>query len=86
MIRFEDLIRGQERRTAAFERLADWLRIPFEGDFRRAAREGIGPVVATLAPRAGRWRDRAARVEAALDDRVKQVAERLGYRDPAEWI
>ncbi|MEU3861040.1 sulfotransferase [Streptomyces sp. NPDC028722] len=84
-IRFEDLIGEPSRRAESFERLADWLGIPFEGEFQRAVHRGIGPVVATREPRPGRWRDRAARIEAALDARTLETAERLGYTDPAEW-
>ncbi|WP_404954570.1 sulfotransferase [Streptomyces sp. 147326] len=84
-IRFEDLTGEPDRRLATFEGLADWLGIPLEGEFQRAVRQGIGPVVATREPRPGRWRDRAARIEAALDPRTLETAERLGYTDPAEW-
>ncbi|MFE4589266.1 sulfotransferase [Streptomyces laurentii] len=85
-VRFEDLIGTAAGRVACFERLADRLCIPFDGAFRRAARDGIGPVVATAPPRAGRWRERADAIRAALGPEDKEVAERLGYTDEAEWI
>ncbi|GGX13788.1 sulfotransferase family protein [Streptomyces lomondensis] len=85
-LRFEDLIAGPDRRTECFEKLADWLGVPFEGEFRRAVHQGIGPVVATREPRPGRWRERAASIEAALDSGTRRTAERLGYTDPAEWV
>ncbi|MFF5727187.1 sulfotransferase [[Kitasatospora] papulosa] len=85
-VRFEDLTGGSAGRAACFEQLADWLGIPFDGAFRRAAVEGIGPVVATAEPRAGRWRARADSIKAALGPEDKEVAERLGYTDEAEWI
>ncbi|WP_445398164.1 sulfotransferase [Streptomyces sp. LE64] len=85
-LRFEDLIGGAAGRIDCFERLADWLGVPFEGAFRRAAHEGIGPVVATAEPRAGRWRARAARISAAVGPADRALADRLGYTDETEWI
>ncbi|GAA2405244.1 hypothetical protein GCM10010191_11320 [Actinomadura vinacea] len=85
-MRFEDLISGPESRIASFERLSAWLGIPLDGAFRRAVYEGIGPVVATVRPRPGRWRARAAPIERALGPRELEVADRLGYGDRTEWI
>ncbi|MEU4656420.1 sulfotransferase [Streptomyces sp. NPDC023723] len=85
-LRFEDLIGGADRRIAAFERLSDWLGIPVEGAFRHAVHHGIAPVVATARPRAGRWQDRAAMIERILDAPTLQVADRLGYAGPDDWI
>lgn len=85
-LRFEDLIGSAGGRIAGFAELSDWLGIPLEGDFRRAVYEGIDPVVATAAPRAGRWRRRAPLIERALGPQVLRLAERLEYVDRAEWI
>ncbi|MHC3470875.1 sulfotransferase [Streptomyces sp. 7R007] len=85
-LRFEDFIGSAERRVASFERLCQWLGIPLRDGLRRAVHQGIAPVVATAAPRAGRWHSRADLIGRALDKATLHVADRLGYADPAHWI
>lgn len=85
-IRFEDLITGVERRMACYARLSDWLGIPLDGEFRRAARDGIDPVAATEPPRPYRWLARQEMIRTAVRGRVRAVAEELGYGIEKSWI
>lgn len=85
-LRFEHLIRSGASRVACLENLSDWLGIPFDGEFRRAVREGIDPVVATAPPNPLRWRARAHAVKAAIRGEVRETAERLGYGAEDSWI
>jgi hypothetical protein len=85
-LRSEELMGATGARIAAFEEVADWLGVPVEGRFRQAVHDGIGPVVATAAPRAGRWRARASAIEQVLDGPTLAVADRLGYQDRTAWI
>ena len=84
-LRFEDLIGPPAVRQAAFGRLAGWLGIPAE-PLRRVADEGVAPMSATVPPAPGRWRQRASLIGTALDERVRSVAEELGYGADDEWI
>lgn len=85
-VRFEDLIRSPSCRLAAVERIAGWLRVPYDRDLKRAARDGLDPVVATAPPGPGRWRKRADAILPALDAEVRAVGAELGYADESEWI
>lgn len=85
-LRFEDLTRGDATRIEQFERLTDWLGIPFTGALRTAAHEGIAPVAATAAPNPRRWLARADAIRSAITDEVRGITERLGYGDENEWI
>jgi hypothetical protein len=85
-VRFEDLTRDPGSRTAVLARIAAWLDIPFEGAFARAASRGIAPVVATLPPSAGRWRQRREAILAAIDRDVAAVVEELGYGTDDDWV
>ena len=85
-LRSEDLMKATGSRIAAFEEVADWLGVPVEGRFRQAVHHGIEPVVATVAPRAGRWRARAAAIEQVLDAPTLAVADHLGYQNRTAWI
>lgn len=85
-VRFEDLISGPQVRVPAFERLAGWLGVPFDGSFRRAVLDGVAPVAATAPPSPGRWRSRAGMIEAGIDERVRSVAEELDYAANDDWI
>jgi hypothetical protein len=85
-MRYEDLLRSPDSRIESLERLCHWLSIPFDGRVQKLASEGIRPVVATTAPRANRWRDRAELMRRALDSRVRLMAEELGYGPESEWV
>ncbi|WP_330460372.1 sulfotransferase [Streptomyces sp. NBC_00820] len=85
-LRFEDLISTPASRIAVFEELCAWLGIPMDGALRKVVHEGIGPVVATAAPEAARWRGRAALIEPSLGPQTLEVAEHLGYGDRSAWI
>ncbi|RKT53818.1 sulfotransferase [Saccharothrix australiensis] len=85
-IRFEDLIRSRRSRVDCARHLAEWLGVPFDGALRRAAQEGIGPVVATAAPAPARWRARAGLILRAVRGPVRDLAERLGYDAEDGWI
>ncbi|MFF8035488.1 MULTISPECIES: sulfotransferase [unclassified Streptomyces] len=84
-LRFEDLITGPERRAAAYERLTRWLGIPLGDALLRSVHHGIAPVAATARPGAGRWRARGDLITRALDAPTLDLADRLGYTDPAHW-
>jgi hypothetical protein len=84
-VRFEDLAGTPSSRFAALERIAGWLRVPFDGDLKRAARNGLDPVVATAPPGPGRWRARTDTIMPALGPEVLSLAARLGYDDPSTW-
>jgi Sulfotransferase family len=85
-LRFEDFIASPHSRADAAMRLCQWLGIPFDGVLRRAARQGIDPVVATAQPAPRRWLSRANIIRASLTDEDRAVAEELGYANEADWI
>ncbi|MFA9430700.1 sulfotransferase [Egicoccus sp. AB-alg2] len=84
VVRFEDVVGSPRRRAAALGALADHLGIaaaPLVDHHR------LPVVMATEAPRPGRWRDNAAHLDPVLrDPAVRAMARRLGYgADPAGW-
>lgn len=85
-LRFEDVIRGPHSRAACFQRLGEWLGIPFDGAFRRTACQGVEPVAATAPPRPRRWQACGEAIRRAIDPQVRAVAERLGYGAEDDWI
>jgi hypothetical protein len=85
-MRFEDVTWNGTARMLAFERLSDWLGIPFDGAFRRVVAEGIGPIAMTVPPRRFRWHARADAVQGAIRGQVRSTMERLGYDREDEWL
>jgi hypothetical protein len=85
-LRFEDLTRSRASRVACLANLSNWLGIPLDGEFRRAAQDGIDPVAATAPPTPLRWRARGDVVKAVIQGNVRETAERLGYGTEDSWI
>jgi hypothetical protein len=88
-LRFEDIVRP-DGNAAGLPALEHWLRafardvcLP---DVRSVA--AMPPVMATAAPRAGRWRKRADHILPLTHSKdVREISESLGYaHDPSTWI
>lgn len=85
-VRFEDLIRDIPTRVRTLAELSDRLAIPFDGTFRKAAHQGVQPVVATAPPTPRRWYARSETIKAAVGPEVLTMARRLGYGTEDAWI
>lgn len=82
-LRFEDFLSDP---VEVVSRMYRWLDTPVEGRVTAAARAGLPPVMATSAPRARRWFERAELLGPVLRrPDVVETAERLGYPDPRSW-
>lgn len=80
-VRFEDVV--GPRRHQVFTELGEWLGIR---SLAEVTAEELPPLMATAPPRRRRWEERAAVLAAALRcDAVADMAENLGYGDPASW-
>lgn len=65
---------------------ADYERLRFEDVVSGDAAAQLPALMATVPPKPGRWTDRAESVlPAVTSGPVREMAERLGYGDPAEW-
>ena len=85
-VRFEDLLGGDGPRRRALGELFDWIGVS-SGSRDGEAEPRLPAVMATGAPRPGRWRENAAAIEAVCRDRaIREVCGRLGYEDPATWV
>ncbi|MBA2637355.1 MAG: sulfotransferase [Solirubrobacterales bacterium] len=85
-IAYEDLVGPDEQRQALAERLAAWIGLD-PGPLAELLVRGLPPVMATRAPRPGRWREREDELLPVLiDDETLALAERLGHPpDPSQW-
>jgi len=82
-VRFEDFLTDP---VDTVSRVYTWLGQPAEGRVTAAARAGLPPVMATSAPRARRWFERAELLGPVLRrPDVVEIAERLSYPDPRSW-
>jgi len=81
---FEGVIAGDDdERRAAFAPLAAWLG---EAGVEGLTELRLPPLMATAPPRPRRWADRADDLlPAVTTGPVRELAERLGYGDPATW-
>jgi hypothetical protein len=82
-LRFEDVVGGGRDRRRVFGELAAWFG---EDRLDGLSRLQLPPLMATVPPTPGRWAGRAGSVLAAVGTGpVRDLADRLGYDDPAEW-
>ncbi|MFA9446603.1 sulfotransferase [Egicoccus sp. AB-alg6-2] len=84
VVHFEDLTGPRNGRRAALRAVADFLGIA-PGPL--TSESPLPVVMATAAPRPGRWRDNAPVLDPVLrDPAVRETATRLGYEpDPDTW-
>ncbi len=81
-VRFEDVV-GRRGREVLTE-LGEWLGLP---SLAAASGDSLPPVMATAPPRRRRWQRRAETLEGVLAaPRIRDMAARLGYEDPATWV
>ncbi len=80
-VRFEDVV--GPRRHEVLAALGDWLGID---SLAAVAAHELPPLMATAPPRRRRWEGRAAMLAPVLGtDAVAEMADTLGYGDPASW-
>lgn len=84
-LRFEDLLAGTEIRTRVLGDLFEWLGVP--ASQARGVDCPPSPVMATHAPRLGRWREHMALLEPVYQQAsIRALCHVLDYENQAEWV
>jgi len=86
-VRFEDVVGDRAARRRAWADIAAWLGVDLGPAVADIVEHGLPPVMATHAPRRRRWFAKATALEPVLARQdTRELAERLGYRDPESWV
>jgi hypothetical protein len=83
-VRFEDIANSLTAHGSMPFMVREWLGC---GELLGETTRFALPVMATQAPRPGRWRERATMLNDVLQtDSIRQLCRDLGYEDQREWI
>ena len=81
MVNLESFV-DKATRSSTLKSIAEWLGVQCD----LGGVEKLPRVMATAAPRPGRWMDRQGLIESVLDDGILELARALGYSGtPARW-